>query len=142
MKWFFDTSALYPVFIDDHVHHQASLAAYLRADRAQGACAAHSLAEVYATLTRMPGPNRLSADQVLLILDDIRERLTVIALDPDEYRAALGDAAAEDILGGTVYDALIARCALKSKATVIYTWNLKYFRQVGPEVARRARTPS
>ena len=65
----------------------------------------------------------------------------MIALDPEEYRAAIGDAAAEDISGGTVYDALIARCALKSKATVIYTWNLKHFRRVGPEVASRARTP-
>lgn len=141
MKWFFDTSALYPVFIDDHAHHEASLAAYLRADQSHAACAAHSLAELYATLTSMPGPNRLSADQVLRILDDIRERITVIALDPEEYRSAIGDAAAEDILGGTVYDALIARCVLKSKATVIYTWNLKHFRRVGPEVARRARTP-
>jgi predicted nucleic acid-binding protein len=141
VKWFFDTSALYPVFIDDHAHHEASLAAYLRADQSQGACAAHSLAEVYATLTRMPGTNRLSADQVLLALDDIRGRLSVIALDPDEYRAAIGDAAAEDILGGTVYDVLIARCALKSKASVIYTWNLKHFRRVGSEGARRARTP-
>lgn len=141
MKWFFDTSALYPVFIDDHAHHEASLAAYLRADQSHAACAAHSLAELYAALTSMPGPNRLSADQVLRILDDIRERITVIALDPEEYRSAIGDAAAEDILGGTVYDALNARCALKSKATVIYTWNLKHFRRVGPEVARRARTP-
>lgn len=141
MKWFFDTSALYPVFIDDHAHHQASLTAYLRADPSQAACAAHSLAELYATLTRMPGPNRLSAEQVLLILDDIRERLAVIALGPDEYREAIGDAAAEGILGGTVYDALIARCALKSKATIIYTWNLKHFRRFGPEVAKRVRTP-
>jgi len=140
VKWFFDTSALYPVFIDDHAHHEASLAAYLRADPSQGACAAHSLAEVYATLTAMPGPNRLSTDQVLLVLDDIRERLTIIGLDPDEYRIAIGDAAAEEIIG-TVCDALIARCALKSKAAVIYTWNLKHFRRVGPEVARRARTP-
>jgi predicted nucleic acid-binding protein len=141
VKWFFDTSALYPVFIGDHEHHEASLAAYLRANPSQGACAAHSMAEVYATLTRMPGPNRLSADQVLLAIDDIRGRLTVIAPDPEEYRAAIGDAAAEEILGGTVYDALIARCALKSKAAVIYTWNVKHFRRVGPEVARRVRTP-
>jgi predicted nucleic acid-binding protein len=141
VKWFFDTSALYPVFIDDHAHHEASLTAYLRAGQSQGACAAHSLAEVYATLTRMPGPNRLSADQVLLALDDIRGRLSVIALDPDEYRAAIGDAAAEDILGGTVYDVLIARCALKSRAAIVYTWNLKHFLRLGPEIAKRVRTP-
>jgi predicted nucleic acid-binding protein len=141
VKWFFDTSALYPAFLDDHVHHQPSLAAYLRADRSQGSCAAHSLAELYATLTRMPGPNRLSTDQVLLIIDDIRERLTVIALDSEEYFSAIADAAAEGILGGTVYDALIAQCALKAKATIIYTWNVDHFRRCGPEVAKRVRTP-
>ena len=89
----------------------------------------------------MPGPNRLGTEQVLLTLDDIRERLTVIALEPDEYYSAIGGAAAAGILGGTVYDALIAQCALKSKAAIIYTWNVDHFRRVGPEVAKRVRTP-
>ena len=40
----------------------------------------HSLAEVYSTLTRMPGKHRISADQATLFIGSIRERLSIIAL--------------------------------------------------------------
>lgn len=141
MRWFFDSSVLIPVFLDEHIHHQPSLAVFEKAEKQIAACAVHSLAEVYATLTRIPGPQRASADQALLILDNIRERLTLITLDPEEYCSAIADASAEGITGGTIYDALIARCALKTRATTIYTWNVEHFRRCGTEVAKRVRTP-
>lgn len=49
--------------------------------------------------------------------------------------------AAAGVIGGAVYDALIARCALKAGADIIYTWNLSHFTRLGPEIARRVRTP-
>ena len=55
MKAFFDTSVLVPVFFGDHVHHRSSLDLFVQFERAIGRCGAHSLAEVYSTLTRMPG---------------------------------------------------------------------------------------
>jgi predicted nucleic acid-binding protein len=75
------------------------------------------------------------------LVEDIKERLATIALDQDEYFSAITNAAAAGIAGGAIYDALIARCALKGNAAVIYTWNLDHFRRIGPEVARRVRTP-
>ncbi len=141
MKYFFDTSVLVAAISVNHMHHVPSQAAYLAASKNNSSCAAHSLAEVYATLTRIPGAQRMSCEQALLFVEDIRERLTTIALDQDEYFPAIADAAAEGIAGGTIYDALVARCALKGKAAVIYTWNLDHFRRIGPEVARRVQTP-
>lgn len=141
MKWFLDSSVLVPVFLDEHVHHQTSWAVYVKSASEHAACAAHSLAEVYATLTRIPGPQRTSPDQALLVLDSIRERLAIVTLDPEEYCSAIADAVNEGITGGTIYDALIARCALKAKATTIYTWNVEHFRRCGPEVAKRVKTP-
>jgi predicted nucleic acid-binding protein len=45
-------------------------------------------------------------------------------------------------MGGTVYDALLARCALKVRAEVLYTWNVKHFQQLGlEEIVKRIRTP-
>ncbi len=70
MKSFFDTSVLIPAFLEDHEHHEASLEAFLKADKKQGFCGAHSLAEVYSTLTRLPGRHRLSGEQVLLFLGE------------------------------------------------------------------------
>lgn len=141
MRYFFDTSVLVPAFLDVHVHHEASSKAYLRADKKRDCCAAHSLAEVYSTLTRLPGALRIGGDQAMLFLEDMAQRLTFIALDSEEYWEAMTNAAASGILGGLTYDALLAHCALKAKVETIYTWNLGHFQQLGSSVAKLARTP-
>ena len=141
MRVFFDTSVLVAAALVQSEHHQPSLAAYLATSRSQAFCAAHSLAEVYATVTRLPGNQRMECEQALILLDDIRDRLTGVALEPDEYYGAIADAVREGVAGGTIYDALIARCALKAKATTIYTWNVENFRRCGPGIAKRVRTP-
>jgi predicted nucleic acid-binding protein len=141
MRFFFDTSVLLPCFFEDHVHHEASLSIFRNANRVQDGCAAHSLAEFYAIATRYPGRNRLSAEQVLLFLDDILERLTVVALTVAEYHDSLKEAAAAGVVGGTTYDALLARCAMKAGAEYIYTWNVKHFRLFSPDIVKRIRTP-
>ena len=141
MKVFFDTSVLIAASLLQHEHHLPSSAAYLKADKKTAGCAAHTLAEVYSGLTRMPGPQRMGGDQALLILDQIRERLTIITLDEEDYYSAIAFAVAQGIVGGTIYDVLLAKCALKANATIIYTWDVDHFRRLGPEVARRVRTP-
>jgi predicted nucleic acid-binding protein len=127
--------------MDEHMHHEASRKAYLKADKRHDCCAAHSLAEVYSTLTRLPGSHRASGDQAMLFLEDMTKRLTVIALDAEEYWAAIADAANLGVVGGLTYDALLARCALKAKVGTIYTWNLGHFHQLGSNVAKLVRTP-
>ena len=141
MKGFFDTSVLVPVFYGDHVHHQASLALFILFDKSTGCCGAHSLAEVYSTLTRMPGKHRISSEQAMLFVGSIRERLSIIALDGDEYGDALQAFSALGIVGGGIYDAMLAHCALKVQAETIYSWNGRHYGQCGPEVTRRLRTP-
>src|SRR5215813_1276208 len=89
MKGFFDTSVLVPVFYGDHVHHKASLDLFIQFDKLTGCCGAHSLAEVYSTLTRMPGKHRISGEQAMLFIGSIRERLAIIALSGDESADAL-----------------------------------------------------
>jgi predicted nucleic acid-binding protein len=141
MKGFFDTSALVPVFYGDHVHHQASLELFITFDKSSGCCGAHSLAEVYSTLTRMPGKHRISPDQAMLFIGSLRERLSIISLDSDEYFEALASSAAMGIAGGAIYDALLARCAIKVQAETIYSWNARHYQQCGLEVVKRLRTP-
>lgn len=141
MKAFLDTSVLVPVFYGDHIHHQASLKLFIQLNTSIGCCGAHSLVEVYSTLTRMPGKHRISAEQALLFISSVRERLNVIALDGDEYGSALETSAARGIVGGTIYDAILARCATKADAKTIYSWNARHYALCGPEVTRRLRTP-
>lgn len=141
MKGFFDTSVLVPVFYGDHVHHRASLELFIQFDKSTGCCGAHSLTEVYSTLTRMPGRHRISGEQALLFIGSICERLSIIALSGDEYEDALQASAALGIVGGGIYDAMLAHCALKAKAEAIYTWNARHYALCGREVIGRVRTP-
>jgi predicted nucleic acid-binding protein len=140
VKGFFDTSVLVPVFYGNHVHHEASLALFLRFDKSTGCCGAHTLAEVFSTLTRMPG-NRISGAQAMLFVGSICERLSLVSLDGEEYAKALGVAAALGVVGGGIYDAMLAHCALKSQAETIYSWNARHYAQLGPAVTERLRTP-
>ena len=141
MRAFFDSSVLVAVFLENHEYHERSFGAFAEADKRRDGCAAHSLAEVYSTLTRLPGRNRLSGEQAFLFLENIRERLALVTLVGDEYYAAIREAASAGVTGGTIYDVLIARCALKARAEALYTWNIRHFEQFGPAIARRLRTP-
>ncbi len=119
MKALLDTSVLVPAFYADHPHHSDSLDLLLRFEKGQACFAAHSFAEVYSTLTGMPPRQRVAGDTALLFLDDVRQRLTPIALDPAEYLETIRAAAAMNLAGGAVYDAVIGRCALKAKAETL-----------------------
>jgi len=141
VKAFLDTSVLVATFYADHEHHPASIDLFLRFGKKDVCCGAHSLAEVYATLTGMPSRRRVSGDEALLFLGDIRERLTVVALDEQEYFQMAEASATANLAGGAIYDAILAHCALKAKAEVIYTWNTKDFLRLPPAIAGRVKNP-
>src|SRR4051794_33650563 len=141
MKAFLDSSVLVATFAGDHEHHAASVKVLIRYEKPEVCCAAHSLAEVYSTLTGMPGRLRASPDEAMLFLTSIRDRLSIVTLSGGEYFNAIEAAAAEDVMGGGIYDALLAHCALKAGAETIYTWNVKHFKRLGPDIARRVSTP-
>jgi predicted nucleic acid-binding protein len=137
-----DTSALVPVFLADHPHHAASMNLFVRCDPQTASCASHSLAEVYATLTRIPAPHRATPDQAVRYLQNIASRFRLISLEGAECLSVIRNAAASRIIGGTIYDALIAACALQADADRIYTWNSRHFEQLRPDVARRLLVPA
>ncbi len=141
MKAFLDTSVLVATFYADHEHHAPSIDLFLRFGKKEACCGAHSLAEVYATLTGMPGRRRVSGDEALLFLGDIRDRLTLIALDGPAYFRMAETSAAAQLAGGAIYDAILGHCALKANAEIIYTWNMKDFLRLPPTIAARVRMP-
>jgi predicted nucleic acid-binding protein len=113
---------------------------FLEFGKPDAGCAAHSLAEVYASLTRMPGQQRMTPADALLFLETLQERLTIVALDAAEYVSGIQHLAAAGIIGGTMYDGILALCAMKANAETIYTWNLRHFQQFGSEVKGRLST--
>jgi predicted nucleic acid-binding protein len=92
-------------------------------------------------LTRMPGKHRISGAQAMLFVGSICERLSLLSLDGEEYAKALGAAAALGVVGGGIYDAMLAHCALKAQVETIYTWNARHYAQFGREITGHLRTP-
>jgi predicted nucleic acid-binding protein len=66
----------------------------------------------------------------------VRDHCTVIPLNEVEYYDTMRHAAEHGFTSGRIYDALLLRCAMKSEADVIYTWNLKHFRAIDPKLAK------
>jgi predicted nucleic acid-binding protein len=141
MKEFLDTSVLIAAFWGGHVHHAPSIKLLALADKKRSACGLHTLAEVYAVMTVLPVKPAIPPEQVMLFVEEVRKRLAVVPLDGAEYFEAIGNAAQRGFTGGRVYDALLLRCAAKAKAQTIFTWNLKHFRAIAPELAGRMRAP-
>ena len=141
MKAFFDTSALVPAFFEDHPRHERSFGLFSSQRKSTACTGAHCLAEFYSTATGLLGRKQASPQNAWQFLNAIRERMTIIILDEADYIAVLDDAVQGGIAGGAIYDALIARCALKAKVETIYTWNVKHFTRLGPDVATRVREP-
>jgi predicted nucleic acid-binding protein len=138
---FLDTSVLFAVAQVSHQHHKASLELWNGCTRKETAISAHTLAELYNTLTGMPPALRLRPRDAMLAIETFLKRLTPIALTPDETVAALKRTSELGLTGGIIYDALLLECARKCEAEQIYTWNLRHFRAVAPDLAERIVSP-
>jgi predicted nucleic acid-binding protein len=135
MILFLDTSVLVASLLAQHQDHERSFAALdrVQSGKAQGVVSAHSLAETYATLTKLPAPFRHSPEQALLSIEEnIIKHFRTAALSGDDYAALLRDAATARVQGGTIYDALLLKAAAQAKATKIFTLNLRHFQAVAP----------
>jgi predicted nucleic acid-binding protein len=141
MREFFDTSVLVAAFWSGHQHHDASVLRLATTNKKQGACGINSLAEVYAVMTALPVKPSIPAEQALLFVEEARSRLTLVALDEEEYVAAIQSTAGRGLTSGKVYDALLLACAAKVKAQAIYTLNARHFRAIAPQLADRIQGP-
>lgn len=127
MKEFFDTSVLISAFWSGHPQHQAGLARVSAANKKRSACAAHTLAEVYATMTVLPVKDVIPPEQVLLFvqIQEVGDRFTIITLAEDDYFEIIDRAAARGFTSGASMMLCFLQCAAKAKAEAIYTWNLQ-----------------
>lgn len=139
---FFDTSVIVCASHRADPRYEVSLEHLSRATSETACCGAHSLAEVYSTLTGRPHPMRIPIPVALKIIEHTRSRLTVVALDESEYFDALRESAKAGRMGGIIFDALLIACARKAKVRKIYTWNVRHFRMIAPDLAGRILEPS
>ncbi|MFV1981325.1 MAG: type II toxin-antitoxin system VapC family toxin [Rhodothermia bacterium] len=110
-----DSSIVVAAFASWHEAHETALVALSKRPKLPS----HVAIESYSVLTRLPPPNRAPAPLVNQFLKHHFPEPT-LSLPPSLYASLLELASDEAILGGSIYDALIAATALHSGAT-LYT---------------------
>jgi predicted nucleic acid-binding protein len=138
---FLDTSVLIATAQVNHTRHAPSLELWKQCARQPAAVSTHTIAEVFSTLTAMPPALRLAPRDAVLVVETFLQRLISVVLSAEEYMETLRRTANLGHSGGMIYDALHLACARKVEAERIYTWNVKHFQLVAPDLAERIVTP-
>jgi predicted nucleic acid-binding protein len=136
VKAFFDTSVLVGAFYGDHPKHSACLRLLEDASKKTHCCAAHAVAELYAVMTRLPVRPRITPEQGLLFVENVRDHLSVITLSAAEQFEAAADAARRGLGGPKVYDLLTLKCAAKAGAERVYALESSELARLAPDHLR------
>jgi predicted nucleic acid-binding protein len=136
MDLFFDTTVLVAASVQSHPHYAQARPALLRvvAGHDRGFVSLHSIAEVYAALTRLPVHPRIHPmEAARIVSDNLLPHFNVVSINEGDYLEALNTVASGGWIGAKIYDALLLRCASKCAAERIYTFNLGDFRQLAAD---------
>ncbi|MFP4438470.1 MAG: PIN domain-containing protein [Chloroflexaceae bacterium] len=132
-----DTSVLVAAMVNAHPAHGRALPwlQRIRAGTVTGIVAAHSIAETYAVLTRLPVQPRITPHLAYqVILHNVLQICTIIALTPDDYRQIVADLAGAGLAGGVTYDVPAVYTAKQALVDQIVTLNVKDFRRIYPNL--------
>lgn len=124
------------VLVDWHEHHVAAARAVsLRLEAGEAmVLAAPALVETYAVLTRLPAPHRLAPADAQALLEANFGGHPVATLDGGTYRSLVREAPGLSLSGGRIYDAVIARCAVRAAVETLLTFNERHFRGLESEL--------
>jgi predicted nucleic acid-binding protein len=144
VKIYFDTAVLVAASVADHPNYVQAAAALqaVQDKKIEAYVSAHGLAELYSVLTRAPfTPPVYPAEAWQLISENILPYFEVVTLSAKEYSDTIRSCAKLGWTGGRLYDALHLRCAQKSGCSRIYTFNVKHFKALAPEMADLISAP-
>ncbi len=114
--------------VDGHPHRQLA-AGEIDRRLAEGeglVLAAHTLSEAYAVLT---GAYGFSGAVAWRALEEnyIRKAEETVTLDTEGYQRVVLDASGQGVIGGRIYDAVIAACARMARVDALVTFNDRHF---------------
>jgi len=144
MKALLDTSVIVAAQLPAHPDYATASSWLAGAKRKayQLFVSAHSLAEVYAVLTRLRAKPKIKGPTAWKLLEEnVLSVATVIELSGDQYKQLLSQAASSGIVGGATYDAVIAKAAEVAQVDHLVTLNESDFRRVNPAMAGRVVSP-
>ena len=144
MKTLFDTSVIIAALVESHPMHARAFPWLKQAKEKQFELivASHTLVELYAVLTTLPLKPRISSSVAWrLINENITSNSKVISLTPAEYSTTIKSMSEIGLIGGAIYDALIAKVAQKAKVERLITLNINHFRRVWQDGEKKIISP-
>lgn len=144
VKALFDTSILVAAFLSNHPKHQACTPwlRQVQTRQIQGYIANHTLAEIYAVLTRLPVKPIISPQIAQQLIQENLKEFESITLSTEDYERVIYRMVNLNLTGGAIYDALIAQAAINSKADLLLTLNPSHFTRLGDEFTRLIFVPN
>jgi predicted nucleic acid-binding protein len=143
LRVLFDTSCLVAALLGQHEFH-ARVAPWVKQvheGQVQGVVGTHTLAECYAVITRHP-QFAVPPQVARMMLKRVTQQFSSVSLDEDDYLAVVARLEQLGLVGGSIYDALIAQAALKVQTDVLLTFNGKHFVRLGADVAGITQEPA
>lgn len=140
----FDTSVLVAGFVESHPEHKTVIRWFKKVNKGEISLvvAAHSLAECYAVLTKLPlSPKILPSVAQHLILENISKLGKSVSLAGDDYLSIILRLSKLGLSGGIIYDAILLKTAEKAKAKHLLTLNIRDFVRLCPENESYIITP-
>ncbi|BAY21268.1 PilT protein domain protein [Calothrix sp. NIES-2100] len=143
MKILFDTSVLVAAIVADHPSYPEALPWLQRvqAEAIEGFVSTHTLAELYAILTRLPRSPRINPALAQRLLEENLNKFYKVVLTPEDYQATIARMVSLNLPGGGIYDALIAQSAIKANVDILLTLNANDFTRLGEDVAQLVQLP-
>jgi predicted nucleic acid-binding protein len=139
MKAYFDTTILVAASVADHSHHNQAIATLelSQSGKIESYVSGHGLSEVYAVLTRTPFHPAVYPSEALKILqENILPYFKLVTITPQMYIETIRECADRGWIGGRIYDAIHLGCARESDCERIYTFNVRHFQLLAPDLAQ------
>jgi predicted nucleic acid-binding protein len=142
VKVLFDTSTLVAALVVNHPQHESCFPYLQQAknQEIQGFIATHTLAELYAVLTRLPLKPPISPTIAQHLIDENFKTFQILPLITHDYYKVIEMMVVKNIVGGGIYDALIAQVVFKEDIDQILTLNPNHFIRLGEEIAAKIKT--
>src|SRR5690606_22431104 len=136
LRVFFDTSVLVPALVAKHPRHDgaASRLELVHTGEIRLVISAHTIAELYSTLTAIPLSPSISpsAARELTSHTGLAEA-EIVYLNAGDYEAVMAPMAELGLSSGAIYDSLHAYAARKSKVDRRWTSTERDFNRVWPD---------
>ena len=144
MNVFCDTTVFVAASLQAHPHYSTAKATLERIclGTDAGFTSGHCLAETFSVLSRIPTSPKLTARDVLAILEtNIIAHFNLLVLESADYPQVVRDLGGKGLGGGRIYDFLHLTAARKHTLDRIYTFNDAEWKKLAPDLERAIMAP-